>query len=61
LADKVDRMKIASENLNIPVTIDLMASRESLRAAVQYSSSKLSDIESRGDSLLFDTPYRAIT
>jgi hypothetical protein len=42
-------MKTASEDLKIPVPIDLMASRESLYAAVRGSSRNLSDIESRGN------------
>jgi hypothetical protein len=51
MADKITRMKSASDNLKIPIPIDMMASRESLRAAVHASSRNLADIESRGDSL----------
>jgi hypothetical protein len=52
------RIKTASEDLKIPIPIDLMASRESLQEAVHCSSRNLSDIENRGDTP-FDTPYRA--
>jgi hypothetical protein len=52
------RIKTASEDLKIPIPIDLMASRESLQEAVHCSSRNLSDIENRGDAP-FDTPYRA--
>lgn len=52
MADKITRMKSASDNLKISIPIDLMASREDLREAVHASSRNLSDIESRGDSLL---------
>ena len=52
MADKIMRMKSASDNLKIPIPIDWMASRENLRAAVHAASRNLSDIESRGDSLL---------
>jgi hypothetical protein len=47
LADKIARVKSASENLQTP--IDLMASREDLHAAVRSASRDLSDIESRGN------------
>jgi hypothetical protein len=52
MADKIVRMKSASDNLEIPVPIDWMANRENLRAAVYAASRDLSDIECRGDSLL---------
>ena len=52
MADKITRMKSASDDLEISIPIDLMASREDLREAVHASSRNLSDIESRGDSLL---------
>jgi len=48
LAEKIARTETASENLKMPIPIDLMASRESLYAAVRYSSRNLFDIESRG-------------
>ncbi len=60
MADKIIRIKTASEDLNIPIPIDLMANREDLHAAVHASSRNLSDIESRGNSLFFGTPHRAI-
>jgi len=47
LAEKIARTETASENLKMPIPIDLMASRESLYAAVRYSSRNLFDIESR--------------
>ncbi|KAI0306426.1 PP-loop family-domain-containing protein [Multifurca ochricompacta] len=47
LADKIIRMKTASENLKIPIPIDLTTSRENLHAAVRCSSRNLSDIESK--------------
>lgn len=47
LADQIMRMKTASENLKIPVPIDLMSSRQSLREAVRCSSRNLSDIEAK--------------
>jgi hypothetical protein len=50
LADKMIRIKIASEYLKVPIPIDLMANRESLYAAVHCFSQNLSDIESRGES-----------
>lgn len=52
MADKIMRMKSASDNLKIAIPIDWMASRESLRAAVHGSSRNLSDIESRVSAYL---------
>jgi len=52
MADKIMRIKSASDNLKIPIPIDLMANRETLRAAVQASSRNLSDIESRVSAYL---------
>jgi len=48
LADKIGRMKAASEDLQ--TSIDLMGSREDLQAAVRNASRNLSDIESRGNA-----------
>jgi hypothetical protein len=58
MADKITQMKSASDNLKISIPIDLMTSREDLREAVHVFSRNLSDIESRGDSLLTYS-YRA--
>lgn len=52
LADKIARIQAASEDLQ--TSIDLMASREDLHAAVRNASRNLSDIESRGNAP-FDT------
>jgi len=52
LAEKVSRTETASENSKLPIPIDLMASRESLYAAVRYSSRNLFDIESRASTYL---------
>jgi tRNA(Ile)-lysidine synthase len=52
LADKIIRIKTASEDLKIPVPIHLMASRESLHEAVHSSSRYLSDIESKVSAYL---------
>ncbi len=51
MGDKIIRVKTASANLDIPIPIDFMDSRDNLRAAVHASSRNLSDIESRGESL----------
>lgn len=58
MAEQITRMKSASDNLKIPIPIDWMDSRENLLAAVHASSRNLSDIESKGDSLL-NIPHRA--
>ncbi len=50
LADKITRIKTASENLKTSIPIDIMANRENLHIAVRRSSRDLSHIESRGNT-----------
>jgi hypothetical protein len=47
------RIKTASEHMKVPIPIDLMANRESLYAAVDWSSQNLTDTESKGEHTPF--------
>jgi hypothetical protein len=51
LADQVTHLRTITENLKIPVPIDLMARREDLHEAVRSSARDLADIESRGNTI----------